>query len=138
MVEQAAPAQTAPSESGDRRPILVVDDDEDVRETLRDALEMHGYTVATAENGRAALDALAVMPRPGLILLDLMMPVMDGLEFLAAGLASRAIEGIPVIVVTAYDHLASKASDATAIVKKPLDLDVLLSWVERTCGPCRR
>jgi len=134
MGEQAAPAQETPSKIGERRTVLVVDDDDDVRETIRDALETSGYPVETAENGRDALDKLATMGRPGLILLDLMMPVMDGLEFLAAGLASRAIVGIPVIVITAYDHLAAKASEATAVVKKPLDLDVLMSWVERFCG----
>ncbi len=133
MNEQAAP-QGAPSKTGDRRTVLVVDDDKDIRETIRVALELSGYTAVTAENGREALDLLATIPRPGLILLDLMMPVMDGLEFLAAGLANHAIVGIPVIVITAYDHLAAKASDATAVVKKPLDLDVLMTWVERFCG----
>jgi CheY-like chemotaxis protein len=113
---------------------LVVDDDDDVRETIRDALEMSGYPVVTAENGKDALDKLSMMKRPGLILLDLMMPIMDGLEFLAAGLASRVLEGIPVVVITAYDHLAIKAADATAVVRKPLDLNVLLSWVDRFCG----
>ncbi|MCC6554166.1 MAG: response regulator [Polyangiaceae bacterium] len=134
MGEQAAPAQETRGKPLDRGPIMVVDDDEDVRETIRDALEMNGYSVVTAENGRVALDKLATMERPGLILLDLMMPVMDGLEFLAAGLASRVLEGIPVIVITAYDHLAAKASDATAVVKKPIDLAVLMTWVERSCG----
>lgn len=134
MSEQAAPAREAPSETQERMVVLVVDDDDDVRETIRDALEMSGYPVVTAENGKVALDKLAAMKPPGLILLDLMMPVMDGLEFLAAGLASRVLEGIPVVVITAYDHLAAKASDATAVVRKPLDLNVLLAWVERFCG----
>lgn len=134
MGEQAAPAEATPSKTCHHRTILVVDDDDDIRETIRDALEMSGYPVVTAENGRVALDKLATMDRPGLILLDLMMPEMNGPEFLAAGLASRILEGIPVVVVTAYHHLAAKAPKATAVVEKPLDLDVLMSWVERFCG----
>lgn len=130
MSDQGAPAR----EAHERGVVMVVDDDDDVRETIRDALEMSGYPVETAENGKVALDKLGTMKRPGLILLDLMMPVMDGLEFLAAGLSSRVLEGVPVVVITAYDHLAAKASDATAVVRKPLDLNVLLTWVERYCG----
>lgn len=135
MGEQAAPAGCARGTRGGHGTILVVDDDVDIRETLDDALQTAGYPVVTAEHGRDALDRLAAMGRPCLILLDLMMPVMDGFEFLVAGLTSGAIVGVPVVVITAHDHLAARAAGATAVVlKKPFDLDVLMGWVERLCG----
>ncbi len=126
--------RAAPNGRGCPGTILVVDDDVDIRDTLGDALEAAGYPVVTAENGRDALDRLASMGRPCLILLDLMMPVMDGFEFLALGLTSGAIVGVPIVVITAYDHLAARAADASAaVLRKPFDLEVLMTWVERFC-----
>lgn len=134
MGEQAQRARGSTNGNACHGTILVVDDDVDIRDTLRDALETGGYSTVTAENGRDALDKLATMKRPCLILLDLMMPVMDGLEFLTVGLTTQAIVGVPVVVITAYDHLAARATESTAILKKPIDLDVLMTWVERFCG----
>jgi CheY-like chemotaxis protein len=82
--------------------ILVVDDDPALRELLRRLLEREGYAVQEAENGRAALERLREAP-PGLILLDLMMPEMDGFDFVAAVRADKAWRTIPIIVVTAKD-----------------------------------
>lgn len=116
------------------RPVLVVDDDPDIRETLRFVLEDAGYPVYSAENGKEALAVLAdADPLPGLILLDLMMPVMSGEEMLHALKAVHALAAIPVTIVTASG--ASTPRLATGLLKKPVDLDVLLRIVEQRCGP---
>jgi CheY-like chemotaxis protein len=83
-------------------PVLVVDDDLTVRQLLRRMLEPEGYTVVEAENGRAALERLQAGV-PALILLDLMMPEMDGFEFLTELRRHEAWRAIPVVVVTAKD-----------------------------------
>jgi hypothetical protein len=80
-------------------PLLVVDDDPDVRALLRRMLEREGYAVAEADNGRVALERVRERA-PGAILLDLMMPEMDGFEFLAALRTSEEWRGVPVVVVT--------------------------------------
>jgi CheY-like chemotaxis protein len=115
------------------RPVLVVDDDPDIRETLRFVLEDAGYPVYTAENGKEALAILASTDHlPGLILLDLMMPVMSGEEMLKALKAVKALAQIPVTIVTASG--APMPPLATGLLKKPVDLDVLLRLVERSCS----
>lgn len=115
------------------RPVLVVDDDPDIRETLRFVLEDAGYVVYCAENGREALMILGQdAPLPGLILLDLMMPVMSGDEMLRALKSVHALAQIPVTIVTASG--APMPPLASGLLKKPVDLDVLLRLVERSCG----
>jgi signal transduction histidine kinase/CheY-like chemotaxis protein len=84
------------------RPVLIVDDDAGLRQLLRRMLEPEGYTVLEAENGRAALERLRDSS-PGAILLDLMMPEMDGFEFVAEFRRHEAWRGIPIVVVTAKD-----------------------------------
>ncbi len=114
------------------RPVLVVDDDPDIRETLRFVLEEAGYRVYSAENGKDALEVLAgADPLPGLILLDLMMPIMSGDEMLRALKAVHALAHIPVTIVTASG--APMPPLATGLLKKPVDLDVLLRVVARSC-----
>src|SRR5271170_7855204 len=115
------------------RPVLVVDDDPDIRETLRFVLEDAGYPVYSAENGKEALAILATAEKlPGLILLDLMMPVMSGDEMLKALKQVKALAQIPVTIVTASG--AAIPPLASGLLKKPVDLDVLLRIVERSCG----
>jgi two-component system, OmpR family, response regulator CpxR len=115
------------------RPVLIVDDDPDIRETLRFVLEDAGYPVYCAENGEEALSVLAVASRPpGLILLDLMMPVMSGAELLKALKQIRALAEIPVTIVTASG--APPPPLATSLLKKPVDLDALLRIVQQSCG----
>jgi two-component system, OmpR family, response regulator CpxR len=117
----------------DTRPVLVVDDDPDIRETLRFVLEDAGYPVYLAENGREALDLLASAKRPpGLILLDLMMPIMSGDEMLRALKSVHALAAIPVTIVTASG--APMPREATGLLKKPVDLDALLRVVAKNCG----
>lgn len=113
-------------------PILVVDDDPAIRESLTEVLQDEGYAVLTATNGAEALRLLREGARPSVILLDLMMPVQDGYGFRAEQRQDPTLSDIPVIVVTAgvLDHRAT-AMNANAYVTKPFDLNVLLNAIAR-------
>jgi CheY-like chemotaxis protein len=115
-----------------RASVLVVDDDLEIRETLRDILEDSGHAVACAGNGQEALDYLSAYPRPRLILLDMMMPVLDGSGFRQRQLSDPAIADIPVIVMSASTHI-SKANGflSQGYIQKPFKLDQLLEVVDR-------
>jgi CheY-like chemotaxis protein len=114
--------------------ILVVDDDADIRDALRDALEFEGYAVSVAANGREAWDALGSDGLPSLILLDLMMPVMNGAEFLGRLRADVRLRDVPVVVVTAFGSMArTVAHESQDVLAKPLDLDQLMRVVSRYC-----
>jgi CheY-like chemotaxis protein len=112
--------------------VLVVDDDELIRDTLATALVDEGYSVRVAGDGQAALNTLGEW-LPDLIVLDLMMPVMDGLAFRAAQQALQRAAHIPVIVLSAAHNLTMRAGalGATAVFAKPFDLSTLLDAVER-------
>ena len=113
--------------------ILVVDDDPDIRDSLREVLEDEGYEVATVGNGREALDYLKqASPRPCVILLDLMMPVMDGWQFRREQKLHPEIAEIPLVVITATGK-RPVLIDAAELVMKPLDLTRLFQSVERYC-----
>jgi CheY-like chemotaxis protein len=114
--------------------ILIVEDDKEIRESLKDVLEIEGYQVVTASNGQEAIETLRTMPQPCLILLDLMMPVMNGWEFLKYRRTFDALATIPVAIVTAAGEIKSQGLHAEAIIKKPIDLDVLLKWVGQFCS----
>ena len=112
------------------RQVLVVDDDPDIRAFGAELLADEGYAVRTAANGRDALAALASW-RPDVILLDLMMPVMDGWTFLAAQQHDLELGHIPVIVMSASYNLQGGARRIDAdMVAKPFAIDQLLSKVE--------
>jgi CheY-like chemotaxis protein len=112
------------------RRVLVVDDDESIRELVEMALSSEGHHVTTASNGAAALEAIAISP-PDVILLDMKMPVMDGWAFARA---YRAAPGhhAPIVVVTAARDAASRAAEVAADghLPKPFDLDQLFRVVE--------
>src|SRR5690606_30022517 len=107
-------ARQAPHDA--KRLALVVDDMRDNRAMLRSALEREGWQVAEAEDGRAALEAFATH-HPALILLDLMMPVMDGFEFLRALRARDDGREVPVVVVTAKELTADERDFLRASVE---------------------
>jgi len=113
--------------------ILIVEDDDSAREALSDCLEMEGFRVASARNGREALDYLHKSPPPKIILLDLYMPVMTGWEFREAQKKDAAIANIPVVVVTAFGSGMTRQIDADIVMHKPLDLDRLLSVIRDHC-----
>jgi CheY-like chemotaxis protein len=105
--------------------VLIVDDDADVRELLRVALETEGYQVAGVANGRDALNHLRSHAETCLILLDLLLPVMDGRQFRKAQLRDRSLAWIPVVLMSgALDaERAGRELGARRLVRKPLDLD---------------
>jgi CheY-like chemotaxis protein len=114
--------------------ILVVDDDPDIRESLREVLEDEGYEVRCVGNGRDALDFLkAASPQPCVILLDLMMPVMDGWQFRREQKQIAEIADIPLVVITATGK-RPVLIDAAELVMKPLDLNRLFEAIERYCS----
>lgn len=119
------------------KPVLIVEDDDDIREILIEALQLEGYPLLVAVNGADGLRALRSAPvPPGLVLLDLMMPVLDGAGFLAA-LTEAERRRFPVLLITAAGPARTDVLPATAgLLKKPFDLDNLLELVSRYCGPC--
>jgi CheY-like chemotaxis protein len=112
--------------------VLVVDDDRELQEVLRFALPDLGFSTAFADTGRDALDYLRSHVDVCMILLDLMLPGMDGARFRAIQMRDRSIAWIPVIVMSGAIDAASRAAAirAAGLVRKPLDLDELRSALE--------
>jgi CheY-like chemotaxis protein len=113
--------------------ILVVEDDHDTRVSLRFLLEDEGYTVLTATDGSSALELLRnAHPKPCVILLDLMLPVMNGWSFAERLKARPEWKGIPIVIMSAFQEPAPPAG-VVGFCKKPLDLGSLLKLVEQYC-----
>jgi CheY-like chemotaxis protein len=117
--------------------VLVVEDDRDVGDALTDLLRELGYGIVWAQDGAEAMRALQAGSRPAAILLDLMMPGMDGYEFRAQQRADPAIADIPVIVLSAVRGAEAAAASlaAVACLGKPTPLDELLAVLSRVAGP---
>jgi CheY-like chemotaxis protein len=109
--------------------ILVVEDDDDIRDSLKELLEEEGYRVDTAANGQQALIKLQESELPRLILLDLMMPVMDGWQFQKELRDVPNLARLPVIVISA-SKFSREPLNAAAFIPKPLDAGVLLETIE--------
>ncbi len=117
--------------------VLVVEDDELIRESLVDYLADQGYQAVGAENGQDALEKLeANDPPPCLIVLDLMMPVMDGPTFREEQLRNPRLSDIPVVVMSAYRDVKveAKTMKASSCLSKPLKLADLLQVVRQHCS----
>jgi CheY-like chemotaxis protein len=112
--------------------ILVVEDDDSIREIVKEILVGEGYKVHTAKNGQEALDLVNTIADPCLVLLDLMMPVMNGWQFLMQRKKIDRIARLPVVVVSAVAEEA-KDSGATQVMRKPPDIDTLLNLVSKYC-----
>ncbi len=115
--------------------VLIVEDDLDTREMLGRFLELEGYRVETAENGKRALERLGSGMGACVILLDLMMPVMDGWQFRQEQIRDASLADIPVIVVSAAGRERLEKIQANAYLSKPVDLDELLGCVTQFCRP---
>jgi CheY-like chemotaxis protein len=115
-------------------PVLIVEDDADLREMMAQMLSLEGFQAMAVSNGREALEYLHEADVPQVILLDLMMPVMDGWEFRRKQQADPALASVPVIVLSALDQARAGNLDATAFLKKPLDFDHLLALVREHCA----
>jgi CheY-like chemotaxis protein len=111
--------------------VLVVEDDDDLREVVAQTLERNGFRVLTARDGQDALDRLEREHAPCLILLDLMMPRMSGWEFRRRQLADPRLAELPVVVMTATATLDEAAIHADDILRKPLSFAALLAAVKR-------
>ncbi|RYZ35380.1 MAG: response regulator [Myxococcaceae bacterium] len=119
--------------SAPRRPVLVVEDDDDVRAAIAEILEAEGHEVVVAAHGQEALEELVHLPPPSLILLDLMMPVMGGVEFLRhLRVDWPRLKAVPVLVLTA---VATEAPSGTqGLLRKPIIPDELVAVVDRLSG----
>ncbi len=119
--------------------VLVVDDEALIAMALEAALEDAGFQVATAANGRQGLERLAEAPRPEIVLLDMMMPVMNGPAMLAAMAADADLRGIPVVVLSSLPEEAvrDRAGGVTAILRKPYTAEQVLDAIARALGGAR-
>ena len=116
--------------------VIVVEDDPDVRDLLAALLELKGYSVLLAADGREALERLAAAePLPGLILLDATMPGMSGIDFRAAQESDPRLAGLPIVVMSADPEIREIAARlrAVAFLKKPIATDALLELLRRFC-----
>lgn len=119
--------------------IVVIEDDTDLRETMRDLLEMEGFTVLVAENGREGMQLIANNCKPCLILLDLMMPVMNGWEFLEAMHRDQQamLAQTRVAVVTAAAEISDLQKQyGCSLLKKPLNVASLFALAHAACDDC--
>ncbi len=115
--------------------VLVVDDDPQIRESLSELLDHKGYSVLQAENGRRALDVLKQVPprTPCIVVLDLAMPVLDGHQFLKYRAEDPRLRHIPVVVVSGNPRPIQPLEGIEAYLQKPLDPELLLDIIRRTC-----
>ena len=119
-----------------RRDILIVDDDPDIRDALGECLRYEGYGVHSAADGRDALDRLEFGLRPDVILLDLMMPVLNGFDVLKALQTRQDWRSIPVVVVSANrGYEAEDLKGAVSILRKPVNVERLIAVVEQATAP---
>jgi len=134
-----ARTNTHKSAGGDRTssatcsPVLIVADDEDLRDMMAQFLLVEGFRPETVSNGQEALDYLRKGPTPSVILLDMMMPIMDGWEFRREQQRDPRVANVPVIVLSALDRTRVGDIGEAAFMKKPLDFDRLLDLVRRYC-----
>jgi len=112
--------------------VLLVDDDDGIRESLTQILEDEGYVVRTAEHGQRALEVIAREGHPCLALVDLMMPVMDGVELIERLRADPELATVPVVAFTGGSRVALPGG--TPLLRKPLGSEVILREIARHCG----
>ena len=119
------------------RTVFIIEDDSDTREMLAKFLELEGYHVEMAANGQQALDRLATGAPACVIVLDLMMPVMDGWQFRRMQVEDARLSKIPTIVVSAAGRERMAHISADAYLAKPIDMDELLTRVSEFCPAAR-
>lgn len=115
--------------------ILLIEDDAGIREGIGDLLTLEGYRVDRAANGEEGLALLRRPDRPALVIVDLVMPVMNGVQFLERFHQDPRLAGIPAVLMTAAMPPAAALPKASDYLAKPFDVGDLLRLVERHCGP---
>src|SRR3954471_21213397 len=121
--------------------VLIIEDEPELQSMLRVALGADGYDVAVVGNGRDALKHLRSTPTTCLIVLDLLLPVMDGRRFRSVQLRDRSLAWIPIVVVAGGGEAGREARKlgARKFTRKPIDIDQLRSVVSRvSCSESRR
>ena len=116
--------------------VLVVEDDRDCLDAVCELLRVEGYRTVAASNGQEALDYLRRAERPQLILLDLMMPVMNGWQFLDSLRRTGELASVPVVILSADGDLGreARALDVAGYISKPVMVEALLNAVRRHIG----
>ena len=118
--------------------VLLVEDDDFIRQEVSEALRDEGYEVITAAHGREALEALQGGARPSVVLLDLMMPVMNGWEFLKAFKKDEQFSAVPVVILSAFaDRATIIGGDAISVLRKPVNLNSLFHVLGEQCAKKR-
>ena len=119
-----------------RKPVLIIDDDSDIREAIRDLLEVEGYGTAEARDGGAGLSYLRSNAAPGVILLDWNMAPVSGAEFMSAFSRDASLADIPVVLLTAdvRAQAQARALGLSTVLAKPIHADQLLAIAVRHCG----
>jgi CheY-like chemotaxis protein len=112
--------------------VLVVEDEEELREMMRDALELNGYLVVTAEDGQDALDKISGIEHLCLVILDLLMPVMNGWDFVERMRQRAELTAVPVVVHSSAP--TAPPAGVTRVLQKPMNFDRLLSIVGEYCA----
>ena len=116
-----------------KKGVFLIEDDQDIRSSIIDILEEEGFAIDWAANGQEALDKLrCCQQKPSLILLDLRLPVKDGLEFRAEQMKEPNLADIPVVVISADGRLQEKTADLgiRGLLRKPVDIEELLATVK--------
>jgi CheY-like chemotaxis protein len=116
-----------------QRTVMLVEDDAETRTVLGEILEMEGFAVVAFANGAEALEYLAHCPLPGLIILDMRMPLMDGTQFRAEMRRDSRLAQIPVVVVTAYEPSDAAKLHVARVFRKPVDINALVDTVRQYC-----
>ncbi len=136
MAEEDASARLArdlalPVDQSAQRQILLIEDDPDSRACMSSLLELEGYAVVTAADGEEAMRSLRAGLEPGLIVLDLMMPGMDGFQFRKEQLQDPKLSAIPVVIYSGHHDAKANAAllEPQAYVQKPIDIDTFLDLV---------
>jgi CheY-like chemotaxis protein len=117
----------------DETEVMLVEDDLESRISLARLLQLEGFKVVAFANGAAALSHLEQSPLPRLIIMDMQMPAMGGLEFRSAMLRNPRLANIPVIITTAFEPPAAANLSALRVLRKPIDVDALLAAVRSNC-----
>jgi len=117
-----------------KKQILIVEDEEGIQTLLRLSLEMYDYEVVSAANGKEGLARLSEMEKPGLILLDYMMPVMNGRDFADELVRNPEWADIPIGMMSAFAERSRSVKNVVAVIDKPIDLPFLLDLVKQHCG----